>query len=439
MKTRIRGNRGEYRLEELITQGNMSWSIRATDVANRNARIFLKYYMSPTPKVPWFEAYVDYVKEINRRLQESRAAQYCVLCKDLFVANPRPGMCRDEYLYQAFEFIEGGNDLRNLMDKGDLPWDKRVTIAMVFLVSMRNIHEARVVHCDLKPENIQMVPNPTTSLGLIPRMIDMDRSILEDQPAPWTQGENPEGYTGTPGYMSPEHFNGKVPRTASDVFTVGLILSELLAGTRPFDRYASQEEYRDAILAGGKFKEVHLLGELGGSKKKADEFARMIESCFNPNPTRRPSCKELHRKLLELNRSETSPDSGARPRSEAHPSEAPSLPREEPTKRPPEGKKTGTLRLEGDAGTRDFRLDTDVGRDMLSKVSSQARFCARAQFRVERKDGVWYIRPVPGTPNLTAVNGTPISGATAIAAGDCISLIGQVSKKQAMPIKVAFV
>lgn len=415
----IRGNKGEYRLERVITEGNMSWAIEAVDTKNGNKKVFLKYYKSPTPKVDWYKAYIRYVETINERLQETRAAQYCVLCNDSFTANPKPGMCRTEYLYQAYDFIESGCDLRSLLDKKNPDWEYRKVVAKVFLVSMCNIHAAKVVHCDLKPENVQMVQKNGAKVELVPRLIDMDRSILADVKAPWVGGQNPEGYTGTPGYMSPEHVSGKTPLMASDVFTVGLILSELLAGIKPFGKYTEPEAYKKAVLQGGSFDGVKLLGELGNHPENAATYAALIERCFDPKPENRPTCAELHKNLIELDR-----DSARR--KTTPPSAATTSP------------KTKALLLSGDVGSMKILLNMDLGKDGLGRISSQARFAHRAQFRVECRDEHWYLNPCAGTPNATALNGDILEKEVPLNEGDMIALKGRASGKIAMQLRVSF-
>lgn len=438
--TVVQGKLGQYEILRILNQGNMAWSLEAADVSHARRRTFLKYYLSPTPKVDWYPAYIDYVGEINKRLESSNAAQYCVLCQDLFTANPKPGKCPDEYLFQSFEFIDSGCDLRGLMDERDLPWDKRRSIAKVFLVSMKNIHAAGVVHCDLKPENVQMVPREGTRLGLIPRMIDMDRSILADKDAPWRSGRNPEGYTGTPGYLSPEHLSGKTPRTASDCFTVGLILAELLCGVAPFGSYSAEspEAYKRAVLSGGKFERLSLLGPLGDSAGNAAQFAAMIESCFSLDMDARPSCTDLHKALLELDRN--APSSSGMPSAPLVPSEpsAPSAPPPPPLPPPPPPPPVALV-LAGDAGSRTFRIPQGVGSMVLSGAVSNARVFAKEQFRIERDESGWYAIPAPGTPNLTAVNGEELSGRRKLSEGDEISAMGRTSRKTASPLKVSFV
>ena len=442
--TIVQGRKGQYEILKILNQGNMSWSLEVADVSHARRRTFLKYYLSPTPRVDWYAAYIDYVNEINERLEASNAAQYCVLCQDLFTANPKPGKCPDEYLFQAFEFIDSGCDLRGLLDRGDLTWDKRKSIAKVFLVSMKNIHSAGVVHCDLKPENVQMVPREGTRLGLIPRMIDMDRSILAAKDAPWRSGKNPEGYTGTPGYLSPEHLSGKKPTTASDCFTIGLILAELLCGTAPFGRYSAEspEAYKKAVLDGNRFDHLKLIGTLGNSADKAEQFAKLIEACFAVDQSRRPTCVELHKAILELDRGATATTEEPLRPSDAPPPPvpfAPSAPTPVPPPPPPPPPPPKlSLVMTGDKGAATFRIPQGVGSMVLASVVSNARVFAKEQFRLER-DGVdWYIIPCQNAPNLTAVNDVELAERVKLQEGDVISAMGRSSRKTASPLRVSF-
>ena len=94
------------------------------------------------------------------------------------------------------------------------------------------LHESKIVHADLKPANAYLIKDPTIGSGYQLKLIDMDFSLLADRRAPW---HGFQGYVGTDNYRSPEHLTrGAVPGLASDVFTCGLILYELLAGEHPY-------------------------------------------------------------------------------------------------------------------------------------------------------------------------------------------------------------
>lgn len=421
----IQGKNSRYEIVREITQGNMAWALEARAIDDLDGKkVFLKYYKSPTPTVDWYHDYISYVDEINRRLAESDAAQYCVLSTDLFTANPKPGKCHSEFLYQTFDFIENGYDLRGLLDnKGGTPWEKRVTMAKIFLVAMRKIHDAGVVHCDLKPENIQMLPKSSTKVGMIPRMIDMDRSILSYKAAPWTTGSQKEGYTGTPGYLSPEHLKGEKPREKSDVFTIGIILAELLGHGHPYgSSVQSPETYKKAVL-NGRFTRVQTEQRLPG-------FEELLNRCFAPNINDRPTSAELHKALLAAGSSDGAPI----PAPPSAPEPPPALPVNTHV----------ALRLKGNIGELVQRFSMDFGKHSLSSISSDATYCSRScQFRLEYDSNAkeWYIIPPnKELTNLTALNKKVFTNKTKLSEGDVICLVGKGdSGKSAMELYVSFI
>ena len=64
------------------------------------------------------------------------------------------------------------------------------------------LHEAKIVHADLKPANAYLIQDPTIAAGYQLKLIDMDFSLLADRRAPW---HGHQGYVGTDNYRSPEH------------------------------------------------------------------------------------------------------------------------------------------------------------------------------------------------------------------------------------------
>ncbi len=404
---KVSSNSATYELISILSSGDTSWGLEAT---NGREKIFLKFYTAPTLHSSWYRAYVNYEKELNERLRESDAAQFCLLPVDTFEApHPRPSS-EYRYFFQAFEFIEA-EDLSRLLET-PIGWEHRKSIAKIFLMAMKKIHAAKVVHCDLKPENVQMI-NTSAGMGMIPRIIDMDRSIMTDRTHPWKTGdvEEQEGYAGTQGYLSPEHLLGKCPETASDVFTIGIILSELLCGMHPYEEIRDEPRlYYKAVTTGTGRTPIKLLDTLGGSVEHAQRFARLMERCFEPDPRKRPSCDELHVELLKLDV----------PPSLFH--------------------KPCLLRLTGDRGVVESRISLDMGRPLLENASSEARFASYMQFSLNRLSlSQWSIAPCPDTSALTTLNGQELTEETELHDGDRIGLRGRSSGRTAMQLTVNFI
>jgi serine/threonine protein kinase len=429
---KITGEKATYEVLKEITEGSMAWSLVAEDVSS-GRKVFLKYYKSPTPTVDWYEDYIEYEKELNDRLEKSAAKQYCVLCTDIFQANPAPGSKnKAKYLFQAYDFVDSGMDVRGYLNDEKLDWDKRKGIAKVFLASMKKLHESKVVHCDLKPENIQLVHAPGSGLGLIPRMIDMDRSLLNDKIAPWAQGNDRGGYVGTPNYFSPEHLKKEKPTLASDVFTIGIILCEILCGYHPFSTKVGVSDYETAVLSNKRPTELKFLGLLGESEEKSREYSDLLLKCFALNPGERPTSENLHTELLRLDKIKSHPPT---PRSK--PSGVPRVPSPVPS---PPPSVPNCLILKGNQGNFETRIPLTLGRRSLGKASDEARYAASDQFRVEKRAEGWFICPVtsPLPSALTMVNDNELSSPMLLHEGDSICLKGRVSGNKGLQLTVLF-
>ena len=244
------GSRGEYEIVRHLNDGMFATAYEAKTAAGR--KVFFKEYKSPTPTVAWFESYVKYQQDLKGRIEgDPTTRSRCYEFLDFFV---------DRFFYQVFQFIEGGESLEQFLartqDNLDEHWDERVDFSRTMMYALAGLHKAQVVHTDLKPDNLYLLPHPTLPGKRWLRVIDMDFSILADKKAPW-DGIN--GYVGTPRYQSPEHLTGKVPIPASDVFTLGLILGELLTGSHPF---VGVEDYEAAAKEGSSHEPITVHGSI---------------------------------------------------------------------------------------------------------------------------------------------------------------------------------
>lgn len=403
------GNRiNGYTIVRHINSGAMANSYEAKDPDG--SRVFLKQYKSPSVAVPWFKAFTDHNNELNRRIGSPELQAFCV--RNLASFESKFGV---PTYFQVFEFVEGGYDLGTILRQGEtkpstITWQQRLIMAKVIMASIRNLHEKKVVHSDLKPPNIQMIKDETITVGYQPKLIDMDRSVLEDRLAPW---HGHESYVGTPRYFSPEHFGGRIPERASDVFTCGIILYELLAQGHPFPA-EDEEQYKSLVK-----RNDPPLPKLRGSLKDAESTKILIETlqrCLSLNTARRPTALDvanaLNGKAVEV--------SAAVFNSER-----------------PSGKHR-LLILSGPLGSVRLNIRTSLGRHLLGQVSRDANHADLHQFSVEPRGGEWWIIPKVEAHAHTAVNNAVLEASTTLKGGDTISLRGRTSGKSAMEITVQF-
>ncbi|HEX6631199.1 MAG TPA: serine/threonine-protein kinase, partial [Gemmatimonadaceae bacterium] len=137
------------------------------------------------------------------------------------------GMTEQQLPYLVMEYVEGV-PLDRHCDERRLPIDQRLALFARVCEAVQAAHEAHVVHRDLKPSNILV-----TATGE-PRLLDFGiAKLLDDAGAGEVGLTRPGSPLATPEYASPEQLRGQPVSVASDVYSLGVILYELLTGWRP--------------------------------------------------------------------------------------------------------------------------------------------------------------------------------------------------------------
>src|SRR5215471_7754347 len=135
-------------------------------------------------------------------------------------------------LFLVMELIEG-ESLAARMQRGPLPIQEAAQTMLNILSALEAFHRAGIVHRDLKPANVVLSPQGTKVLdfGLAKqtdwKTLDPSGSTISSATAAGT-------FLGTPRYASPEQFRGQAVDSRSDIFAVGAILFEMLAGQPAF-------------------------------------------------------------------------------------------------------------------------------------------------------------------------------------------------------------
>ncbi len=127
--------------------------------------------------------------------------------------------------YLVMEFIDG-EDLLTYCDRTRAPIADRLRLFLRVCAAVQYAHQNFVVHRDLKPSNILV------TRGGEPKLLDFGVAKLLSAGGDDDTAMLPRALT--PQYSSPEHVRGETVTTASDVYSLGVILYELLTGTRPY-------------------------------------------------------------------------------------------------------------------------------------------------------------------------------------------------------------
>jgi serine/threonine protein kinase len=217
---------GPYRIVREIGRGGMGRVFLAREeTADYSRTVALKIIASPAPEA------------LRRFRDEVR----------ILSALDHPGIARfidggrapDGTWFLALEHIQG-EDLLTYARRTGASLERRIELFLDVLATVAFAHLQGVVHRDLKPSHLLIGPDGR------PRLLDFGISKLLD---PEMGGEGlavtrTESRALTPAYASPEQFRGENVTPASDVYSLGVVLYELLAGRRPF---AGNGESRAAL------------------------------------------------------------------------------------------------------------------------------------------------------------------------------------------------
>jgi serine/threonine-protein kinase len=142
-------------------------------------------------------------------------------------------------VYMVMEWCEG-RLLRHILSESGIPQDRAIRIAIGILDALEYIHANGVVHRDLKPENVMVDADDNIKL--------IDFGIAGDSAARRLTYANFTATLGTPNYISPEQVKGKRGDGRSDIYSVGIILYEMLSGKLPFSGPTPLAAMNDRLL-----------------------------------------------------------------------------------------------------------------------------------------------------------------------------------------------
>lgn len=272
-----------YRIVDKLGAGGMGEVYLAEDT-RLDRRVALKLLPSE------FTTHVD---RVQRFVQEAKAAS--ALSHPNIITIYEIGET-DGIHYIVTEFIEG-QTLRQHQTSEKLSLGAALDIAIQTASALAAAHEAGIIHRDIKPENVMVRRDSLVKVldfGLA-KLTERSSAKVDEHAATLAKiATDPGTVMGTPQYMSPEQARGQKADARSDIFSLGVVLYELLAGRPPFDG-VNAIDVMAAILD----------REPGPLKQHVatvpDELQRIVSKALRKNPEQRyQTSKDLLIDLKEI-------------------------------------------------------------------------------------------------------------------------------------------
>lgn len=202
----------------------------------------------------------------------------------------------DGDLYMVMELVRG-TALADLLAPGQTPLSRLRTYAVFdqLLGVLETAHDEGIIHRDLKPENVMLVPAKDGEDRV--KVLDFGIAYLDDGGHAGHRLTETGTVRGTPQYMSPEQCKGIDVSAAADVYAVGVMLFEALAGVLPFEAVEVT-----GLMIQHMFVEPPLLRESGRKPDVSRGLETLVKRVLSKKPEERPDARTLRQELASVSR-----------------------------------------------------------------------------------------------------------------------------------------
>lgn len=265
---------GRFRIVRFLGRGGMGEVYQAEDQD-------LKGTVAVKTLRPELVADPDFLARFRREIQVARQVTHPNVCRVFDVGYDGPRV------FLTMEFLDGETLGQRMRRVGALAQNEAYRIVAQMAAGLGALHEAGVIHRDFKPGNVMIVRGGSSTERAVIGDFGLARSVTPNEGQTLTQGEQ---VMGTPEYMSPEQMLGKPVTPASDIYSLGLVMYELVTGRKPYPRGGGLENALNRVLE---------------APAPADElnpvWRAAIFKCLERNPADRP---QTAAELMETLRAE---------------------------------------------------------------------------------------------------------------------------------------
>ncbi|MCB1044720.1 MAG: protein kinase [Acidobacteria bacterium] len=259
-----------YQMGELIGQGGMGSVYQATrEVGTTTQEVAVKVI------------HLGLTSAVTRKRFELEQ-QILAKCQHPYIATLfDAGLSPETHVpYFVMERIHGMT-LREWLNQQTHMLDQRLGLFLKICEAVSYAHQHLIIHRDIKPENILVTPND------VPKILDFGvAKLIEEEPQQGSLTQIPLGPFSV-GYAAPEQLKGEPLTTAVDVYALGLVLFEMLTGSRPFPSTTSPSARLVALEGGAPLaSQSQITTGIRSSHLKRD-LDRIINLALQPDPKHR--------------------------------------------------------------------------------------------------------------------------------------------------------
>jgi non-specific serine/threonine protein kinase len=194
----------------------------------------------------------------------------------------------DGQLFIAMAYYKG-ETLKKKIDRGPLPLDEALNLAIQVVQGLERAHEAGIIHRDIKPANIMI-----TERGEV-KIVDFGLAKLAGRTRLTKSGST----VGTVAYMSPEQAQGMTSDHRTDLWSWGVVFYEMLTGRLPFEA-----EYEQAVIYSILHEQPQPMSNV--RTEAPEELQQIVDKAMAKNPDERyQNAEELLAELRQANRDVT--------------------------------------------------------------------------------------------------------------------------------------
>lgn len=287
---------GNYRTSTPLGAGAVGVVVRGEPLSGSGAPIAIKV------QPPISEALGETIRITLKTATILRSITHPNVCRVY-----ESGFLNDGRSYVSMELLSG-TSLRDVLKQVRLlPEARALSIVRQLLSALAEVHKAGIIHRDIKPPNLYLVPGKDGKETV--KLIDFGIAFIQGTKETGAEGSRKKVIYGTATYVSPEQIRGDSVDGRADLYAVGVLLYRLLTGSLPFPYERPADLYKAHLAEAPKkprelnpritpFVEAVILKALNKKPEarfqSADEFIAALDAAVKANAERRGSALSVN-------------------------------------------------------------------------------------------------------------------------------------------------